>query len=99
MTGDDWGFAAPPFRADEALSKLQRELRDLRLTERSGMWERKGVALVRLTLQPSSIQAERVKRPSRNSPEWQAMSLSNSADVRNFVADLKKHLAQWSDDD
>jgi hypothetical protein len=99
MTDEAWGFAAPPFRADEALSKLQRELRDLRLTERSGVWERKGVAIARLTPQTSSIQAERVKRPSRNSPEWQVRSLTSSAQVRDFVADLKTHLAQWSDDD
>jgi len=40
-----------------------------------------------------------VKRPSRNSPEWQRRQLKSSADARDFVADLKKKLAGWSDRD
>ena len=55
--------------------------------------------MAKAQLGEGSIEAARVKRPSRNSPEWQARSLKSSADVRDFVADLKKHLAQWSDTD
>ena len=33
---ESWGFAAPPFRAEEALVQLKRSLRDLGLAERSG---------------------------------------------------------------
>ena len=40
-----------------------------------------------------------VKRPSRSSPEWSDKTLRDSAAVRDFVADLKKKLATWSDRD
>ena len=40
-----------------------------------------------------------VRKPSRNSPEWQARTLKTSADVRDFTQHLKKQLAQWSDRD
>ena len=39
---DDIGFAPPPFKPDEALLRLQRELRDLGLSEREGVFERRG---------------------------------------------------------
>jgi hypothetical protein len=40
-----------------------------------------------------------VKRPSRTSPEWQVRTLKSGADVRDYVAELKKKLATWSDRD
>jgi hypothetical protein len=46
-----------------------------------------------------TVRAARVKRPSRSSPEWIERVLRSSADTRDFVADLKKQLAQWSDRD
>lgn len=99
MTDADAGFALPPFKADEALQKLKRELRELGLAEREGRFERRGVTLARANVQDDAIKAARVRRPSRNSPEWMERSLRSSADVRDFVADLKKQLAQWSDRD
>ena len=91
-----WGFAPPPFRRDEALQSLRRQLREWGLHEREGIWERAGHRLVRLSLQGDAIEAARVKRPSRNSPEWQSRLLKSSAEVRDFTQDLKKHLAHWS---
>ena len=96
---EDFGFAPPPFRPEEALSKLKRDLRDLGLTEREGRFERRGTAIARAAVDGAVIQAARVKRPSRGSPEWIAKTLKHSGDVRNFVADLKKQLAAWSHDD
>ena len=96
---DDFGFAPPSFQPGDALHKLQRDLRDLGLTERAGRFERRGTAIARAVIDGAVIRAARVKRPSRNSPEWLDKVLRSSADARDFVADLKKQLAQWSDRD
>ena len=96
---DDLGFAPPPFKPDEALQKLQRDLRGLGLTERAGRFERRGTPIARAAIEGAVIRAARVKRPSRSSPEWLDKVLRSSADARDFVADLKKQLAQWSDRD
>ena len=96
---EDFGFAPPPFQPEDALQKLQRDLRELGLTERAGRFERRGVAIARAVIDGAVIRAARVKRPSRSSPEWLDKVLRSSADARNFVADLKQQLAQWSDRD
>lgn len=99
MSDAAWGFAPPPFQAEEALQRLRRDLRDLGLTERAGVFERRGVAIVRAGVSQGQIDAAVVRQPSRNSPEWQARTLKNSAEVRDFTQHLKKQLAQWSDRD
>ena len=100
MSTDDFdGFAGPVFDPDEALVRLRRELRDLGLTERAGLFERRGAAIARAAVDGAVLRAARVKRPSRNSPEWVDKPMKNGADVRSFVADLKKQLALWSDRD
>ena len=96
---EDPGFAPPPFKPDEALQKLQRELRALGLTERAGRFERRGTVIARAVIDGAVIRAARVRRPSRGSPEWLDKVLRSSADARDFVADLKQQLAQWSDRD
>jgi hypothetical protein len=91
------GFAPPPFKADEALQRLQRELRDLGLTEREGRFERRGQVIARAASDGSALKAAAVKRPGR-SPEWEPERLlRSSADVRDFVAALKTNLARWTD--
>jgi hypothetical protein len=96
---EDWGFAPPPFQAEEALQRLKRELRSAGLTERDGRFERRSVPIARAAVDGPLIQAAIVRKPSRSSPEWQPRTLKSSADVRDFVADLKKKLATWSDSD
>jgi hypothetical protein len=96
---DDWGFAPPPFKPEEALQRLKRDLRDAGLTEREGRFERRGASIAKAAIDGAVIQAAVVRRPSRSSPEWQAKTLKTSAEVRDFVADLKKKLATWSDSD
>ena len=59
----------------------------------------KAIAIARAVIDGDALRAARVKRPSRTSPEWQERRLRSSADVRDFVADLKKQLALWSDRD
>ena len=96
---DDFSFASLPFKPDDALQRLRRELSNLGLAERAGRFERRGTPIARAAVDGPALCAARVKRPSRTSPEWQERLLRSSADVRDFVADLKKQLAQWSDRD
>jgi uncharacterized protein YkuJ len=96
---DDF-FALPPFKADEALQRLKRELREAGLTEREGRFERKGQVLARAALSDDGtvLRAAVVKKPART-PEWQELTLKDAAQVRAFVTDLKRKLTQWSDRD
>ena len=96
---DDLSFAAPAFQPADALQRLRRELGNLGLIERAGRFERRGTPIARAAVDGAAVRAARVNRLSRTSPEWQERLLHSSADVRDFVADLKKRLAQWSDRD
>jgi hypothetical protein len=96
---DDIGFAPSPFKPDEALQRLKRELRDLGLAERDGVFERRGLAIARVRVDGTLLAAAIVQRPSRNSPQWQSRTLASSAEVRDFSAALKKALQQWGDRD
>jgi hypothetical protein len=94
---DDF-FAPPPFKPDEALLKARRELRELGLTEREDRFERRGQSIAKLAIDGATLKAAIVKRPGR-SPEWTEKALRDSAALRDFVAELKKKLASWSDRD
>ena len=94
---DDF-FAPPPFKPDEALQRAKRELRELGLTEREGRFERRAQQIARVAVDGATLKAAIVKRPGRT-PEWTEKTLRSSADLRDFVADLKKKLATWSDRD
>jgi hypothetical protein len=96
---DEAGFAPPPFKPDEALQRLRRELRELGLAEREGVFERRGVAMARVRIDGAQLAAALVQRPSRNSPQWQPRALTSSAAVRDFSAAVKKALQQWGDRD
>jgi hypothetical protein len=98
MSDDGLGYTPPPFKPDEALQRGKRELRELGLTEREGRFERKAQQIARLALDGATLKAAVVKRPGRT-PEWTEKTLRSSADLRDFVADLKKKLATWSDRD
>lgn len=100
MADDDLsGWALPAFQPEQALRGLAQQLRALGLSERAGVFERRGQAVARAAVDGDAIAAARVKRPARSSPDWQARRLRHAGDVRDFVADLKKALAQWSDHD
>ncbi|MEK0416764.1 MAG: hypothetical protein RI949_770 [Pseudomonadota bacterium] len=96
---DAWGFAPPPFNADQALQRLKRDLRELGLAEREGVFEKRGLAVARLQLQDNTLQAAVVDKPQRTGPRWQTQTLRDGAAVRDFTAALKRKLAQWSDSD
>jgi hypothetical protein len=99
MSIDDF-FAPPPFKPDEALAKLRRELRDLGLTERGGQFECSGQAIARVSVSPdaASLQAALVRAPART-PQWQDRTLRQHADLRDFVTACKQLLARQASDD
>jgi hypothetical protein len=98
-------FALPAFKAQEALVRLRRDLRELKLTERSGgdahRYEWKGLAVAELVLapaEPAAIVCGLVKRPAQR-PEWARQSLTSSAEVRRWLEGVKRQLQAWTDDD
>jgi hypothetical protein len=96
---DEFAFAPPPFKPDEALQRLKRELRDMGLSEREGVFERRGLAIARVQLDGGRLQAAVVERPSRTGARWRTRTLADGAAVRAFGAELKKALAAWGDRD
>ena len=96
---DDAGFAPPPFKPDEALQRLKRELRELGLSEREGVFEQRGLAIARAQVAGAQLVAALVRRPSRSSPQWQPRSLASSAALRDFIGEVKRALQQWRDRD
>jgi hypothetical protein len=97
MSDNDF-FAPPAFKPEEALLKLRRELRDLGLSERAGVFERKGQAIAKAAVDGALLQLALVKRPART-PEWVSKTVKDHAQLRDFVATLKKNLSGWSDGD
>lgn len=98
MSDDDWAMALPAFKPDEALQRLRRDLRELGLAEREGRFERRGSAIARAAVSGAVLKVALVKRPARQ-PEWTERDLKDSAQVRDFVALVKKNLSGWSDSD
>ena len=96
----DFGFAPPPFKPDEALVQLRRQLRELRpLAERGPGFDYKAKAVIELAVaEDGRIDARLAKRPAQR-PEWTAHRLGSGADVRRFVDTVRQQLRRWDDDD
>jgi len=95
---EDAFFALPPFKPDEALLTLKRNLRDLRSLEARGdsFWLQ-GQAVLELSAQEGQLLARLVKRPAR-SPEWEARHCKNAAEVRSLLDEVKRRLSRWTDE-
>ena len=91
---DNFGFAAPPFKPDEALLSLKRQLRDLKLAERGNAFEQRGKSVVQLAIEGDALQAKLARRLALT-PEWDRMTLKSAADTRKLLDELKKRLARW----
>ena len=100
-------FALPPFKADEALVKLRRDLRELKPLAEKGTgahirFEWKAMPVIELGLDESgdkpAISAAVAKRPSQR-PEWARQKLASSAEVRKWLDELKRSLQRWDDED
>ncbi len=98
MSDDDFGFAPPPFKAEEALVTLRRSLRDLKLAERGNGLELRGRRVVELTADGGAISA-RLARKLALTPEWDARVLRSAGDVRKLVDEVRKRLERWQQED
>lgn len=100
-------FALPPFKADEALVKLRRDLRELKPLAEKGTgspirFEWKGLPVIELSVSAASekpaLAVSTAKRPSQR-PEWHKQTLASSAEVRKWLDGLKLSLKRWDDED
>ncbi len=91
-------FAPPPFRPEEALVGLKRQLRDLRpLAERGHRFELQGKPVVDITVDGANLQVKFARRPAM-SPDWDTLTLKSGADVRKCIDEVRKRLARWQQD-
>lgn len=108
---DDLGdfFALPPFKPDEALVQLRRQLKELKLQEQPGSaphrFALKGVVVAELQVAAvtgdapkPALAAAVVKRPLQR-PEWVRQQLDSRDAVRKWLDALKRQVANWSDDE
>jgi hypothetical protein len=109
-TNDELGdfFALPPFKADEALVKLRRDLRELKALAEKGTgdvvrFEWKGLPVIELSLAPGAegakpaLKLALAKKPSQR-PDWARHTLSASAEVRKLLDEVKRSLKRWDDE-
>jgi len=98
VTDDDFGFALPAFDADSALLQLKRALRDLKLGERGGSFERRGKAVLRLAIEHGAIAVQLAQRPTLT-PTWDRLHVRSAAEQRKLLDELERRLRRWQDDD
>lgn len=90
----------PPFKPAEALMRLKRSLRDLRvLSERGDGFELKGAPVIALVALDAAIDARLARRPARGSVEWDAFTLAAQPDLRRFTDEVQRRIARWTEDD
>ena len=80
---DDF-FAPPPFKPDDALVGLKRQLRDCKLTERGNAFDQRGKRVVELAVEGEAIQVKLARRPMQ-APEWDRLTLKSAADARKLI--------------
>ena len=95
---DDFGFASPPFKPEQALVTLRRSLRDLGLAERGPGFELRGKRVLELSAEGGTIRA-RLARRLMLTPEWDSQVLEGAADTRRLLDEVKKRLARWERED
>lgn len=102
-------FALPPFKPDEALVQLRRQLKELKLQEQPGStphrFALKGVVVAELQVAAVTDEAPKpalaaavVKRPLQR-PEWVRQQLDSRDAVRKWLDAFKRQLANWTDDE
>jgi hypothetical protein len=95
---DDFGFASPPFKPEQAMVMLRRSLRDLGLAERGPGFELRGKRVLELAVEGGTIRA-RLARRLMLTPEWDSQVLQGAADTRKLLDEVKKRLARWERED
>lgn len=95
---NDFGFAPPPFKPDEALVQIRRALRDLKLAERGNAYELRGKRGVELAREGDAI-AVKIARRLALTPEWDRQTVASAAAQRKLLDEVKKRLARWEQED
>jgi hypothetical protein len=95
---DTFGFAAPPFNADNALVTIKRALRDMKLAERGDAYELRGKRVVELSIDGDKIAAKLARRLMLT-PEWDRVAVKSAAEQRKLIDDIKKRLARWEQEE
>lgn len=95
---DTFGFAPPPFNAEEALVQVRRALRDLKLAERGNAYELRGKRVLELAPAPDSI-GVKMARKLALTPEWDRQTVSSATAQRKLLDEVKKRLARWEQED
>lgn len=95
---EDWGFAAPPFDAEGALTSLKRSLRDLKLTERGAAFELRGRPALQLAVEAGAITV-RLARRLTLTPEWDRQTVKSGADQRKLIDEVKRRRERWQRED
>jgi hypothetical protein len=90
-------LSAAPFNASEALLTLKRALRELRLSERGNGFEWKTQRILEAQLQDQAIAVRLARRPLA-SPDFESLTITSSAQLRQLTEELKRRLARWSDE-
>ncbi len=98
MSDDSFGFAAPPFKPDDALAQIKRALRDLKLAERGNGFELRGKRVVELALNEGAITA-RMARKLALTPQWDSQTIKTAAEQRRLVDEVKRRLTRWDAED
>lgn len=99
-------FALPPFKADEALVKLRRDLRELKALADKGTgdvvrFDWRGLPVIELRVQAGdkpTLAVSLTRKPSQR-PDWVKQTLSSSTEMRKFVDDVKRSLKRWDEED
>lgn len=94
----DAGWALPAFDAAQAVTQLQRALRDLKLAPRDAGFELRGKAVVQLTVADGVI-AARLARRLALTPEWDRLTVRNAAEQRRLLDEIKRRLERWQGED
>ena len=94
VSEDDFGFAPPPFKPEEALTQLKRQLRDLKLAERGHGFEQRSKRVAELQVEGEVI-AARIARKLALTPEWDKQTIHSADAQRKWLSELKKRMERW----
>jgi hypothetical protein len=94
MGDDEFAFAAPLFKAEDALVQIKRQLRDLKLNERGNNFELRGKRVLELAVDGAHINA-RMARKLALTPEFDTQLVAQVIDQRKLLEEIKKRLLRW----
>lgn len=94
---DNFGFAPPPFNADNALLSLKRLVRDLRsLAERNDGFTFGGQPVLQLSVVDGALHAKLARRAART-PEWDSYKVGTQPELRKLQDEIKRRVSRWAE--